>query len=197
MNAMVAVCVVCVVLAFALGAFAPWPFVQTVVATLIGSVLAGLVIFYLANIAFGFTERRESARLALRTAYEIVLPELLENEAELRRIAQAVREGSFTLKDPVFAVGERVREDYWQLLVQSPLGARLPHTVFLTAHISYYVSRIAVKQLRETNSGMVTRTPEEWKELWDKHLPHIEFAATSVNTAVTFLTDEYKLMRMF
>jgi hypothetical protein len=156
-------CVAFAVLAFAFGALVPWPFVQDVVGDLIGGLLAGLVLFGLANIAFGFTERRESKRHALRIAYDMVFPELMDNQAELQRIAQALREGSLTLRDPVFGAGERLKAENWRLLVQSPLGAHLPPDIFWQVNWSYYVSRRFVRELKETNSGVVARTPEAWK----------------------------------
>lgn len=64
LKAMIAACLACVAVALALGAWAPWPFLQNAAADFVGGMLAGLIIFALANVAFGFTERRERERHA-------------------------------------------------------------------------------------------------------------------------------------
>jgi len=122
LKATVAVCVAFAVLASAFGALIPWPFVQNVASDLVGGLLAGLVIFGLVNIAFGFTERRKSERHAVRIVYDILLWELEDNKSELQRIAKVLEEGSLIDSDPVFWEAERLKAEAWQLFRPESVG---------------------------------------------------------------------------
>ena len=189
LGAVAAVCLAFVAVALALGTFVPWPFLQNVAADFVGGLVAGLLIFYLANIAFGFTERRKKQRHALRTAYAILLPELGDNLSELRRIVKVLEERSLTERDPVFWEAERLKAETWQQLVQSPLVALLDPDLLWTINVSYYSSRRFVKELKESGPQKFARSPEGYKELCNDHLPRFKTALHSILLALDALTD--------
>ena len=176
LKAMAAVCIAFVVLAFAVGALVPCSFVQNVAADLIGGLLAGLVIFGLANIAFGFTERRESERHALRMAYRMLLLEILENQLELIRIETALRGGSLTRNDPVFGPGERLSAENWQLLAQGPLVAQLPPDLFMSINVAYHKARRFESDLKEQGLALGVGNPQAWKAFCKSRLAAAEGA---------------------
>jgi hypothetical protein len=184
---MAAVCVAVGVLAFAVGALAPWRFLQELAADLIGGLLAGLVIFGLANIAFGFTERRERERHALRIAYDILFPELMDNLSELQRIVKVLREGSLSRSDPVLGRAERLSVETWQLLVQSPLVAHLDPDLLWKINMAYYVSRRFVREIRESDSAVLGRSPQGWRDFSGEQLAKFETALRSQEVALEAL----------
>lgn len=186
-KAMVAVSVAAIVFALAVGALAPWPFVQNVVADLVGGLLAGLVIFYLGDIAFGFTERRQREQRALRIVNSILGLELVDNLEELERIVNVLEEGSLTKDDPVFWERGRLKADAWQQLVQSPLVAQLDPELLWDINFAYYVTRRYVKELRDVGPTKFARSPDGYKELCVEHLPKFRRAAGRVGMALNNL----------
>ena len=183
LKAMAAVCFAFVVLAFAVGALVPHPFVQNVAADLIGGLLAGLVIFGLANIAFGFTERREKERRALKLAYGMLVLEMFDNRAETARLVSAVKRGSLTYEDPLFWEDERLKAEKWQLLAQSPLVEHLSPDLWWTICVSYDLPPRLVNQLRKNGRALGGHNPEAWIDLCKKHLNDAEAALLSVESA--------------
>jgi hypothetical protein len=174
-------CAVLAVIAFALGALAPWTFVKDVLADLIGGLVAGLVIFALVDLAFGFTERREKERHALKMAYAMLLVEMLENLQELERLENALRHGSLTPSDPVFAPGERVKAENWHLLAQGPLVEYLAPDLFVTVSLSYHASRQFEKHLKNAGLGLGSGNTQSWKRLCKTYLAACENARELVD----------------
>jgi hypothetical protein len=192
---MAAVCLACVAVALALGKLIPWPFLQNAAADFVGGLLAGLLIFYLANIAFGFTERREKERHALRIAFRMLLVEMLENEFELRRIVIALRGGSLCYEDPVFWEDERVKADDWQLLAQGPLVEHLSPDLFMLISVSYHASRSFVNNLRSHGLALGAGNPQAWKDLCKRHLLVGESALEFVTSAHNDLHSAHDSMK--
>ena len=175
LKAVGAACLAFVTVALAFGAWAPWPIVQSAAADFVGGMLAGLIIFGLANVAFGFTERRDRERRALRIAYDMLLPELLDNMRELDRMVGVLRAGSLDRRDPGLIGHGRLKVETWQLLVQSPLVANLPPDLIWRINFSYYDSRRGVDELRESDVvGAMAANRQAWKDLCDEYLPRFE-----------------------
>jgi len=181
LKAMFVVCSACVAAVLALAPRLPWRFLQDAAADFVGGTLAGMLIFVLANVAFGFTEKRERERHALLIACDMLVPELLDNVSELERIVKVLREGSLAWYDPVYSDRARLKVENWQLLVQGPLVANLPADVLWTINSSYYVSRRCVEKLSETKEAI--RNPDTWKDICAEHLPRFEAAVALVASA--------------
>ena len=120
--------------------------------------------------------------------------ELSDNHVELSRIVKVLREGSLTRADPVFGRGERLRAENWQLLAQSPLVEYLSPDLFWTIGNSYDVPRRFVRQLKESDSRVLARNPQGWKDLCDKYLELAESAMESVDTAWAALNIAHESM---
>ena len=192
LKAMGVVCLACVVVATALGTWVPWPFLQNAAADFVGGTLVGLVIFFLANRAFGFTERRDRERHALKMAYEVLWLELEDNLDELIRVVRVLRAGTLTRSDPVLLDAWRLKVENWQLLIQSPLITNLPTDLVWRIQRSYYVSRRAQKELMESDVSDVARGPQAWKDLCEEYLPRFESAVKWVASAMKELQPAHK-----
>jgi hypothetical protein len=183
-RVVIAGCFVLAALVFAVGAKAPSPFVQNVAADLLGGLIAGLVIFGLADVAFGFTERREKQHHALRIAFRMLFLEMLDNSSELSRIVRALRGSSLARDDVVFGTGERLKAENWQLFVQSPSSGHLDPDLFFTVGFSYYVSRLFVQRLKNSRSDIFAASPKGWKHFCSEHLAEAENAKAIVDSAL-------------
>jgi hypothetical protein len=186
-EVMAAVCLAFAAAGLVLGALVPWPLLQNASAEFVGGLLAGLVIFGLADVAFGFTERREKERHALEIAHAVLYQELVDNLSELQRIADDLREGSLSFSDPVFGADERLSAENWQALVQSPLVSHLSPELCWSITHTYNVGRRSVRNLREMRFGVLAVTPERWNEMCQQHLSPIESGAKSLQTTLDVL----------
>jgi hypothetical protein len=183
LRAMVAVSLICIAVALALGKLIPWPFLQNAAADFVGGLLAGLVIFALADAALGLTERREKERHAVQMAYTMLLLEMLDNRTEVVRIVIALKGDSLTLEDPVFLETERVKDDYWKLLAQGPLVENLSPDLFMAINISYRTSRSFVDNLRKSRYALFADTSEVREDLRKRHLTMGESALEFLDSA--------------
>jgi len=195
LGAMVAVCLAGVAVALALGTLIPWPFLQNAAADFVGGLLAGLLIFYVANIVFGFTEKREKERHALRMAYRMLLFEMLENQWELRDIVAALRAGSLTHNNPVFGPGKRFKTENWQLLVQGPLVEHLSPDLFMAINVSYHSSGNFEKNLTNAARALGAGNRQAWKDLCKNHLAAGESAVELVTSAYDDLRSAHDSMK--
>ena len=195
LKAMGAVCLAFAAVGLALGALAPWQFLKNASTDFVGGVLAGLLIFGLANIAFGFTERREKERHALRMAYRMLLLEMLDNHLELSRTVKALRGGSLTRNYPVFGPSGRLKAENWQLLAQGPLIEHLSPDLFLAISISYRVSRSFVNNLRNDGLALGAANRQAWKDFCKRHVAGAENAIGLVSSAQDELRIAHESMK--
>jgi hypothetical protein len=116
-------------------------------------------------------------------AYSMLLVEMLENQAEVKRIVTAMRRGSLTLSHPVFGPGETLNAENWQLLAQGPLVEHLSPDLFLRISLSYGVSRRFVDSLGNAGRALGVGSREAWKALCGRHLAEAENALEIMNSA--------------
>jgi len=184
LKAMVAACLACLAGAVALGQWAPWPFLQNAAADFVGGIAAGLVLFVVANIALGFTERRARERHALKIAYDLLWLDLGDTLNELARVVRVLRAGTLRRDDPVLYRPSIFEVENWQLLIQSPLIADLSPDFVWKIQYSYQVSRRAHEALRQSAPRAFGRGPEACQDLCAEHLPKFEIALKRMASAL-------------
>lgn len=99
LQAIFSVCLGLVVLAATLGLWTDSSFLQSAAADFVGGMTAALIVFGLAEVAFGFTERRKREKESVHVAMALLSWELYTNCHEVRRIAAELRRGDVDPSD--------------------------------------------------------------------------------------------------
>lgn len=143
-----AVCVVLILAALVLGAALQSEFQRNVLANFAADLAVAGLAFVVANIAFGFTERRKREREAVNVATVLLGWELYTNSMEVQRIAAELQCGNLDLSDRFFQPDSTLQTESWHLLIQSPLAAQLPSDLVWHLHEAYYTSEALRRQLK-------------------------------------------------
>ncbi len=147
--------------------------------------------FILADLVFGLRQRRQQQMEAQRTAYGLVGMEMEENEKELERIVQVLRDGKLTHHDAVFRRDRTFQTENWRLLVQSPLVAHLPVEFVWALQESYVVSQKHAETLRHRTDDVLAANWDWWRELNAEFLPKFEQALKLTGEAIEVLRKAY------
>ncbi|TKJ29702.1 MAG: hypothetical protein CEE40_07635 [Chloroflexi bacterium B3_Chlor] len=172
--AMTAVSLASIAFALALGAWVPSAFFQNVAADFVGGVVGALVIFGVAEVAFGFTQTRKRQREAVEIAVVVVGIELAHNKLELERIVEVLRQDKLNQFDPVFRSGMGLQTQSWELFIQSPVAEHLPIQFIWLLHEAYYYPARTRRLLRERLAETVAMSGHAWIDLGQEFLPEFE-----------------------
>jgi hypothetical protein len=185
---MVAVCLACVAVALAIGAWAPCAFLQNAAADFVGGVVAALVIFGVAEVAFGFTQTRRRQREAVEIAIRVVGVELSDNREELRRLVRVLGEGLLSTDDPILQPQRGLQMETWQLFIKSPVSAHLPSHLVWKIHEAYYNPVRTQRELRQ-RAPSAARSGDAWADLIREFLPKFESHLRSIEETGKALDD--------
>ncbi|HUW13897.1 MAG TPA: hypothetical protein VM537_29505 [Anaerolineae bacterium] len=191
LQAATAACAVSVLLATALGAWTRSTFLQNAAANLVGGIVAAIVVFSMADVAFGFSQTRKREQEAVRVAVGLLGLELFDNIGELDRIIQVLRDGELKRSDPVVQPQGALQTQSWQLLVQSPMAANLPSDLVWSIHQAYYIPERLQRLVRARTLGAAL-SPLARARLCREFLPKFEEARRIVHAAILDLNTAYR-----
>ena len=174
------VCSIALLLAVGLGLRTKSEFVQAAAAHFVGGILAALVVFGMADIAFGFTQRRSRQKKAVENAIVIVGTELARNSFKLEDLVEVLREGKLDARHPILQAETGLQKEYWELFIKSPVSANLPDDLVWRIHDAYFVSFDAQRELREFRAGQFSVGPLGWGDICEQCLPKVESALQTV-----------------
>jgi len=189
LKAMVVVCVACVAVALAVGVWAPSRFLQNAAADFVGGVVAALVIFGIAEVAFGFSQTRKRQREAVVIALRVVGVELSDNREELRRFVRVLGERKLSRDDPMVQRESHLQMENWRLFIQSPVIAHLPSHLVWRIHEAYYYPVRTQRELQRRVASAALN-PQAWLDLGQQFLPKFEAHLTIVDGVLHSLEDD-------
>jgi hypothetical protein len=156
-------------------------YVESVAANLVADLLVAGLAFLLVDVIFGLTQSHNQRIEAQRKAFSIVGMEVEENRRELELTVGDLQGGLMPPSDR-----PKLKDEQWNLLVQSPLIAQLPSDLVWTVHMSYYDSQRQVENLRSHRRSQF-RDPYNDPETAAELLPQVERALSSVQQAKDML----------
>ena len=174
------VCSMLLLLAVALGLLTNSEFVQAAAAHFVGGILAALVVFGMADIAFGFTQRRSRQKKAVVNAIVIVGTELARNSFKLEDLVEVLREGKLDARHPILQAETGLQKEYWELFIKSPVSGNLPDDLVWRIHDAYFVSFDVQRALRELRASQVSVGALGWSNTCEEYLPKVECALQTV-----------------